>query len=368
MSSALRVAVIGAGGFAEICHVPGINSHPEAEVVLLCGRRGDRARAMADRLGVPEVCTDFSDACSRPDIDAVTICTPNAAHCAQALAALDRGKHVFCEKPLAMSVVEAEEMTHAAGAAGVVNVVAFTFRYTHPLRRLREELHAGRVGEPYLIRMSFEGWGGVAPGARAGWRERSALAGGGVLFDMGSHLFDTARFLLGEVREVSGWTVNIPRVQPDRGAGEPVLVDTDDIAGAAFLCGPGPGIRGEWLMSRATPAPAENGFVLVVGREGALRASLSRGQRDSLQFCPPGGAWEALPLPSAGPAGEPYALGLMMRAFVDACLRGSAGPLDAGFADGLAVQRALADVAAASARLPEEKAGHRRDQAVEQDR
>ncbi|MFP5285768.1 MAG: Gfo/Idh/MocA family protein, partial [Thermoanaerobaculia bacterium] len=110
----LRFGVIGAGAFAEACHVPGLLSHPRAEVVAVVGRRPERARALAGRFGIPEVYADAGELCSRDDLDGIAICTPNAAHREQALLAFAHGKHVFCEKPLGLTVAEAEEMTRAA--------------------------------------------------------------------------------------------------------------------------------------------------------------------------------------------------------------------------------------------------------------
>src|SRR5205809_288011 len=136
MPTTLRFGVIGAGGFAEVCHVPGLQSHPAARVVALCGRRFEHARAMADRLGVPDVHTDYRELLAREDIDAVTITTPNAAHCEQALAAFAAGKHVFCEKPLGLDVAEARRMAEAASASGRIHQVAFTFRYTYDVQEL----------------------------------------------------------------------------------------------------------------------------------------------------------------------------------------------------------------------------------------
>ena len=98
--SRLRCAVIGTGTFAELCHVPGLQSHPAAEVVAICGNPG-RARQLADKFGVAEVCDDAEALCARSDIDAVTIATRNVDHAAHALAALRHNKHVLCEKPLA---------------------------------------------------------------------------------------------------------------------------------------------------------------------------------------------------------------------------------------------------------------------------
>ncbi len=127
----LRIGVIGTGAFAETCHVPGLQSHPQAEVVMLCGRDHDRTQAMAGRLNVPETTTDYEMLCARADIDAVTIATPNVFHARQAKAALAAGKHVLCEKPLGISVGEALDMVRAAEATERVHQVAFTFRYLY---------------------------------------------------------------------------------------------------------------------------------------------------------------------------------------------------------------------------------------------
>jgi predicted dehydrogenase len=347
----LRFGVIGAGGFAEICHVPGLQTHPQAEVVALCGRRFDHARAMADRLGVPDVHTDYRELCERDDLDGITITTPNAVHAEQALAAFTNGKHVFCEKPLGTNVPEVRRMLEAAEARGKVHQVAFTFRYTYGVQELRRRVRAGDVGRPYYVRLRWEGWGGLKPDWKIAWRENQELAGGGVLFDMGSHLFDLAQFVLGPVETATGFLHTVPRQQPSRERGEMIPVETDDVSAAWFRHESG--VRGEWFMSRATPPPAENALMEVVGPEGALRATLSRGNTERLEISRPmAPQWEEIRLPAAAYDGEPHGLGLMMRSFVDACLRGHLdGDIDASFADGLAVQQGLAAVEQGSANL-----------------
>lgn len=347
----LRFGVIGAGGFAEICHVPGLQSHPQAEVVALCGRREEHARAMADRLGVPDVHTDYRELCARDDLDGVTITTPNAVHAEQALAAFAAGKHVFCEKPLGMDVPQVREMLRAAEASGKVHMAAFTFRYTYGVRELRRRVRAGEIGEPYYIRLQWDGWGGLMPDWKIAWRETQALAGGGVLFDMGSHLLDLAQFVLGPVEAAAGFLHTVPREREDRLSGESRPVETDDIAAAWFRHESG--VRGEWFMSRATPAHTENGYLEVIGPEGALQAALSRGNVERLlRSTPTAPAWEELPLPEEAHDGEPHGLGIMMRSFVDACLRRRPdGDLDATFEDGLRVQQGLAAVQRSSAEM-----------------
>jgi predicted dehydrogenase len=350
-SRRLRVGVIGSGAFAETCHIPGLQSHPLADVVALCGRRRDHTRAMADRLGVRDAHTDYRNLCGRDDLDAVTIVTPNACHAEHAIAALQAGKHVLCEKPLAMTVAEARRMMAAADASGKVHQVAFTFRYLQGVQQLRRRVRAGEIGEPHYLRVQYDSWDGLRPDCVVGWRDRQQEAGGGLLYDVGSHLFDAARYVLGPIEGASGFLHHVPRQRPDGRSGEPVNVETDDLATAWFRHASG--VRGHWWVSRISPSYARNGTLEVIGTEGALRATLSRGIRDSLERSTPYEPdWQPVPLPPEARDGEPHALGAMMRSFVDACLRGKLdGDIDASFADGLAVQRGLAAVMASDAEL-----------------
>ena len=347
MTQKIRIGVIGAGEFAEVCHVPGINSHPHAEVVALCGRRYEHARLMADRLGVPAVYTDYRELCNREDIDAVTISTPNAEHVEPAKMAFHGGKHVFCEKPLGMTVIEAREMLRAAEESGKVHQVGFTFRYLYGVRELQRRLRQGDIGEPHYLRIQYDGWTGLMQDWQDDWRGKLSLAGGGVLYERGSHLFDIARFILGPFDAITGFHENIPRQY----MGLSNEVETDDIAASWFRHMNG--VRGQWFISRATPSLAENGYLEVIGSEGALKASLSRGSLDVLKVSSPTQpAWEELPLPEAAKDGKSHCLDMMMRSFVDSCLRGKLNSdTDASFYDGLAVQEALAAVAEANDNL-----------------
>ena len=321
--------------------MPGLQSHPEAEVVALCGRRFEHARSMADRLGVPDVHTDYRELLARDDIDAVTITTPNAAHAEQAIAAFEAGKHVFCEKPLGLDAREARRMTAAAEQSGKVHLVAFTFRYAYGVRELRRRVAAGDIGRPHYIRLAFSGWGGLRKEWQIAWRETQALAGGGLLFDMGSHLFDLARFCLGPIEEACGVTLNVARERQDRLTGETRRVETDDLCRALFRHRDG--TLGEWLMSRVTPPHGDNAYLEVAGDAGALQCALSRGNVERLRVSRPESAgWEEIALPDEAHDGEPHALGIMMRSFVDAIQRGGPdGDVDAPFSEGLAAQEAL---------------------------
>jgi predicted dehydrogenase len=346
----LRLGVIGTGAFAEACHVPGLQSHPQADVVVLCGRRHDHTLAMAERLNVPEVCTDYQELCAREDIDAVTVATPNVLHASQVQAALAAGKQVFCEKPLGVSVREVHEMVQAAEETHRIHQVAFTYRYLYGVHELKCRLKAGDIGEPHFLRAQFDSWEGLHPDSVIGFRDIMDLAGGGMLYDVGCHLFDLTHFLLGPIDMLTGFTTLVPRTRINSFTGQLASVETDDIAGVSFVCENG--VQGQWFVSRATPCSGDKAYIEVIGHEGALRATLSRGIIDTLRISRPSHpSWEILPLPKEASDGHPHCLGLMMRSFVDACLRGGLnGDIDASFYDGLAVQRALAAVSEASCR------------------
>lgn len=340
----LRVGVIGAGAFAETGHLPGLQSHPQAEVVAICGRRYDHVRSLADRFNIPAAYTDYHELYARPDLDAVTIVTPNIEHAKQAITALESGKHVFCEKPMAMTVTEAHEMVRAAEISRKIHQMAFTYRYLYGVQELRRRVLRGDIGTPHYLRAQLDSWEALQPTYRVGFRDKLALAGGGMLYDVGSHLFDIARFIFGPIETVTGFSHLIPRQRADSHAGTSADVETDDLAAAWFIHETG--VRGQWFASRATPSFDEKAHVEVIGQEGALRASLSRGSVDVLRVSTPASpAWEELPLPEEARDKSPHSLGIMMRSFVDACLRGSLdGEVDASFSDGFAVQQALAAV------------------------
>ena len=349
----VRVGVVGAGRFAEECHVPGVQAHPQGEVVALCARNRERTTAMAARLGVPEVYADYRELIARPDIDAITVATPDALHLPVAVAALEAGKHVFCEKPLAMNVAEARTMVEVADRSGRVAMVGFTFRYARALQELRRLLGQGAIGTPFYVAMQVH-WGGIiAPGTALSWREQAGESAAGIWADGGAHLFDALAYALAPAQEVCAQMMIVPR---EEGSPQP---DTIDLATAlARLRMPRahaaerpsgyadrePGTIHVSLLVSRVDRPREGGDgVHVVGTRGALHVSLTRGQHERVCLLRAGsGTWEDLALPHDATTDQPLALMRMMGAFVDAVLRGHLDPQqDPGFAAGLHTQLAL---------------------------
>jgi predicted dehydrogenase len=203
----LRVAMIGYG-FMGAAHTHGWHAVRRAfdlSVVpvlsVICGRDRAQAEAAASRFGFAETATDWRSVVGRDDIDVVDICTPGDTHMPIAVAALEAGKHVLCEKPLANSVAEAEAMAkaaQAAGAAGHRSMVGFNYRRVPAVVLAQQLVSEGRLGQLRHVRGAYlQDWL-VDPAVPLAWRMRRETAGSGALGDIGAHVIDLAQFLTGE--------------------------------------------------------------------------------------------------------------------------------------------------------------------------
>jgi predicted dehydrogenase len=187
----MRVALFGCGWIQDF-HARGVAACGH-EVAVVANHREETARAFADRHGIPDATTDWEAVAADRAIDAVVIGTPNALHAPQAIAALEAGKHVLVEKPMAVSVAECDAMIAAAqGSASLM--VAHCWRFHPDVLAMHGRIAAGELGEIVKTR----GYGVHAGWGPSGWFVDRALAGGGALPDMGVHAIDTARFLLGD--------------------------------------------------------------------------------------------------------------------------------------------------------------------------
>jgi predicted dehydrogenase len=192
VTSPLRLAVLGYGFIGDM-HTRAA-ADAGLDVCIVAGHHLDRAQAFAERHGIARATTDWQVAVVSDEIDAVVIGTPNSLHHPQALAAIDAGKHVLLEKPMAMNTAQAEEIVAAAQTAGVTLLVGHMWRYRDEVIATRDRIAAGSIGTPVRTR----GYGVHAGWGPSGWFTNAALAGGGALIDMGIHAIDTARFLLGD--------------------------------------------------------------------------------------------------------------------------------------------------------------------------
>jgi predicted dehydrogenase len=171
------------------------------ELTAVAGRNKEAVSAAAERLGFVSMETDWRALVERDDIDVVDICTPGDSHAVIAVAALQAGKHVLCEKPLANTVDEAEQMAAVARAEaerGVWAMCGFTYRRTPALALARRLVEAGRIGTVRQVRAQYlQDWL-HDPDAPMTWRLDKAKSGSGALGDLGAHLVDTTQWLTGQ--------------------------------------------------------------------------------------------------------------------------------------------------------------------------
>ncbi len=197
--AACRIGVIGTGGIAQN-HVTGYQL-AGAEVVGLCDVDPVTLDMRQSAWGISAGYTDYQQLLDNPDIDAVSICTPNSSHHPITIAAARAGKHVLCEKPVSMDLHQADEMIEACDQAGVVFQVGHHMRSWAAAARAKQLIDSGAIGTVTYARFrQAHDWAGAA--TVRGVFGSKALSGGGTLLDNGCHLFDLARFLCGDVHDV----------------------------------------------------------------------------------------------------------------------------------------------------------------------
>jgi predicted dehydrogenase len=195
----VRVGVIGCGIGA--WHVEGYAEEPRAKVVALAGLDTDRCLRLAKQHGIPDVFGDYRELLEKAEVDAVSIAVPNYLHLPIGLAAIEAGKHVLMEKPLARNASEGEQLVRAAREKGVVLAIAFNRRARSDMQVLRRVIDEGGLGEIYYAKAFWMRRSGI-PGLGS-WFTSKEQAGGGPLIDLGVHVLDMALWLMDNPRVVT---------------------------------------------------------------------------------------------------------------------------------------------------------------------
>ncbi|MBO4219991.1 MAG: Gfo/Idh/MocA family oxidoreductase [Clostridia bacterium] len=206
----LKIGIVGNGGISGI-HARAYSAIADrAEIYSLCDINRERALAMAKRIGIPEerVFTDVHQMVKLSEIDAVDVCTWNCAHAECSIAALEAGKNVFCEKPMAMNSDQAKKMKEAADRNGKHLQIGFVRRFGNDMEVLKDLDRDGFFGEIYYAKVNYTRRNG-SPG---GWFSDIARSGGGPLIDLGVHVIDYSRYLMGNHMPVSVYGVTFEKL------------------------------------------------------------------------------------------------------------------------------------------------------------
>jgi myo-inositol 2-dehydrogenase/D-chiro-inositol 1-dehydrogenase len=261
-STKLRLGFVGCGRATQNLHLPVFRHLADWGVIAVADTDEGRLNAAANRFGIPRRHLDYKTLLADPEVDVVAVCVPPHLHAKVALAALAAGKHVFIEKPLAVSLQECDQLVEHAARSPRKVMAGFNLRWHRLIRSGRKLIQDGALGELEFIRTAFTTGGKLQPGSPewSSWR----TPGGGVLFDLGVHHFDLWRYLTGaEVEEISA-------ISHSRDAG-----DQSAIVKARMD-------NGVLITSVFSDQTTDSNELEICGRKGSLRVSCYR--FDGLEF------------------------------------------------------------------------------------
>ncbi|TWT13133.1 Gfo/Idh/MocA family protein [Planomicrobium sp. CPCC 101079] len=187
---------------------------PKPIMKAICGRNMEAVATAAEQFGWEESTVNWKDLLSRVDIDVIDINAPSNVHKEIAVAAAEAGKHLYCEKPLALSLKDSRDMLKAAEKAGIKHMTGFNYRFTPAIMLAKKLIDEGRLGDIFHFRAWFlQDWI-VDPDFPLVWRLQEEIAGSGALGDLGAHLIDLAHYLVGSIDEVIGMSETFIKERP----------------------------------------------------------------------------------------------------------------------------------------------------------
>jgi len=261
----IRVGIIGVG-WGALVHVPAFRAAEGFDVVALCSRQPERVAAAAERLEIADTSTDWASFVERDDLDLIVVSPPVTLHREMSLAAIEAGKHLLCEKPLALTAEDARAILKAAERCGTVAATCFELRWNRERLAIWDWVRSGALGEPYHLRI-FQSAGYWHPdhAPQSDWMYRRD-EGGGYLMGLQSHDIDFALTLLGEPEAIAA-DVKTTVAQRTLGDGREIEVDADDTATILIRFRNGATAT---LSSQVVGAHTSGARFELVGREGTL--------------------------------------------------------------------------------------------------
>jgi predicted dehydrogenase len=255
--------------------VPFFSPSVTPRMKVLCGRDAEAVQRAARQYGWEETATDWRKVVERPDVDVVDICTPGNLHSEVAVAAAQAGKVVFCEKPLANTLPEAEQMLAAVRQRGVLHMICHNYRRAPAVMLARQLIQEGQLGRLFHFRGTYlQDWI-VDPKFPLVWRLDKTKAGSGALGDLASHSIDLARFLVGEISDVAGATETFITERPLPDAPSTMGTVTVDDASAAVVRFEN-GAMGTIEVTRLASGRKNYNCLEINGSQGSLAFDLER--------------------------------------------------------------------------------------------
>ena len=243
----------------------------DVEVAGVCTTTIEKSKRVCDTYGIKIATVNEDDLIYSPDIDIIDVCTPNIFHFDTLIKALDAGKHIYCEKPLCITYEQARIVAEKAREKNVTCGVVFHNRHMAPLTRAKQLVDEGRIGRILSFHAVYYHSSCADPAKKAGWKQNKDICGGGVLFDLGSHVLDTVTYLCGDIESVMGME---QIAYPTRLGmnGETWKTNADE----AFymLCRLPEGGCGTVVASKVHTGTNDDLAIEIYGERGALKYSL----------------------------------------------------------------------------------------------
>ena len=279
----VRIGIIGCGGIARGAHLPRLAEIEDCEITALCDIDRAALDRAGDQYGVPieRRFTDYRDLVACGQVDAVEVCTPNDMHVPCALAAVEARKPVNVEKPLSLSCETAQPLLDRLAQTPVVSMMCFSYRFLPAVQYARHLLEQKLLGDIVSISVEYLKESAFWEGRRLDWRFDKQIAGSGVLSDLGAHLVDMTRFLIGEFRSVSADCGTVVKRRQRLDSDEWADVTTDDYC--HFIARVGEGAFANFTISRCCIGQRNSIRYDIYGTKGALSFDLNH--PELLQVC-----------------------------------------------------------------------------------
>jgi len=269
----VKIGIVGTGGISGFVHLPGLKLLPNVEFVAACDTDEELLDNAVKTYGFKESYTDYKEMLEKAEVDAVINSTPNFMHAEVTIEAAIRGKHILCEKPIALNYAEAKKAVDAVKKARVKNMTAYTYLFLPAARYLKTIVDEGYIGKVREFRSAYIQ---QVPEIHLGWRSSKKLSGSGALGDIGSHLIMFAHHYVGKIMNLCSVMRTFFPKRKDRHTGKMKTADVDDAV--AFIAEFKNGAIGTFEVSRCCigqgARETEQIYIEIYGDKGSAILSL----------------------------------------------------------------------------------------------
>lgn len=271
----IKIGIVGLGRISNQ-HIEGIQAAGNAKITAVCDIDKEKLQTVGDKLSIPTGYrfTDYNDLINCKEVDAVEICTPNYLHVPIATAAAKAGKHIEVEKPLGISASDGiDELMKVVKENNVVNMMDFSYRFKDAVRYAKHLIENGKLGKLINVNIEYLQSGVFIPGRRLEWRFVKEYAGSGTLADLGVHLIDMTRFLIGDFKSVFAVQSTVVKERMKLDSDEYAPVNVDDIT--SFVAKLDGDVIANFLVTKCAIGESNTIIYELYGTDGVLKFNLN---------------------------------------------------------------------------------------------